>query len=95
MGKQWLYLVAMAFILLVLFFGWDLYASFTGDRDNFSYNLIPIDVDLYEGLESHFASDEKYPEYQEKAEQVDPIEYFRPPVPDEDVSDETFLDTTE
>ncbi len=92
MGKQWLYLVEMAFILLMMFFGWDLYNSFAGDRANFSYNLIPINTNLYEGLEQHFASDPKYVEYQQIADQIDPIEYFRPPAPDLEVADEIPLE---
>lgn len=92
MGKQWLYLVFAGFVLLVGFFIWDLYSSFSGQRDDFSFTLVPIETNLYDGVETHFQNDPDYSEYEQTAESIESIEYFRPPEADVSVSDEVEFD---
>ena len=80
MGKQWIYLIVMAFILMGFFAAWDIFSTVTGGRNEFSYSLAPIQPNLYEGLETHFEQDPKYSEYVQESDAIgEGLEPFKPP----------------
>lgn len=80
MGKQWLYLIVLSFILMGFFVAWDLLVTLSGGRDVFAYNINPISNQLYGGLEEHFASSPDFAEYQAEAQQIQDLQYFAPPL---------------
>jgi hypothetical protein len=79
MGKQWLYLIALAFILMGFFAAWDFTVTLTGKRDTFEYSVNQISPQLYEGLEEHFQTDPKLSVYDQEAQSVEDLQYFAPP----------------
>lgn len=54
MGKFWLNLVIIAFVVVGILVGWDLYVSYNGLKGEFDEEVTSIEPTLYQGVESHF-----------------------------------------
>jgi hypothetical protein len=76
-NKAWRNLVIIGVLLVAVVVGWELYLTFSGQKGDFSYTLLPIESVLYSDLESHFQQDPKFSIYQGQAAEVEGIDFFK------------------
>jgi hypothetical protein len=73
MNKNWLYLVILGLVITALLIGWDVIATFTGFKQEFSFSINPIEDRLYGPVEDHFRKDPEFTQFEvQAAEQVTP-----------------------
>ncbi len=69
MNRAWIYLVTIGVIAMVLIVGWDIFATTTGIKSEFSFRINEIEDRLYGPVEAHLRSDPAFLQFQQIADQ--------------------------